>query len=60
MDSDVIYKFVFGLERLPFSWTLFPETYVIGLLGSSNVLHGDMSHQLVHRTESFVAGLFRV
>lgn len=56
----MIYKFVFGLERLPFSWTLFPETYVIGLLGSSNVLHGDMSHQLVHRTESFVAGLFRV
>lgn len=56
----MIYKFVFGLERLPFSWTLFPETYVIGLLGSSNVLHGDMSHQLVHRAESFVAGLFRV
>lgn len=53
-------QFVFGFERLAFSGTLFPEADMIGLLGSSNVLHRDMGDQLVHGAESFVARLFGV
>lgn len=55
VDADVVDQFVFGLERLPFPETLFPEADVVGLLGPANVLHGDVSHQLVHGAESFRA-----
>ena len=60
MYSDMIYKFVFGFERLPFSGALLPEADVVGLLRSPHMLHRQMGHQLVHRAKSFVARLFGV
>lgn len=58
VDSDVIHQFVLGFKRLPFPRTVLPEADVVTLLGSADVLHGDVSHQLVHAAESSAAALF--
>lgn len=60
MHSDVIYKFVFRFEGLPFSPALLPKTNMIRLLWTPDMLHREVSHELVHRAESFVARLFRI
>lgn len=56
----MIYKFVFGFERFPFSGALFPEADVVRLLGSPHMLHRQMGHELMHRAKSFVARLFGI
>ena len=58
--SDMIYKFVFGFERFSFSDALFPEADMVRLLRSTDMLHCQVGHELVHRAESFVASLFGV
>lgn len=55
MNADVIYKFVFGFEGLALAWTLLPEADVVGLLWAADVLHSDVSDQVVHGAESFGA-----
>lgn len=60
MHADVIYKFVFGFERLPFSGAVLPVANVVRLLRPPHMLHGQMGDELVHRAESFVARLFGV
>ena len=55
MHADVIYKFVLGFKGLALARTLLPEADVVGLLRASDVLHGDVRDQLVHRAESFGA-----
>lgn len=56
----MVHELIFGLERFSFPCALFPKTDVICLLGSADMLHGQVGDELVHGAESFVAGLFRV
>lgn len=60
VDPNVVYQFIFGLERLAFPRAVFPKADVISLLRSANVLYGDVRDQLVHRAKSFVAALLGV
>lgn len=60
MDPNVVNQFIFGLERLAFPGAVFPKADVICLLGSANMLNGDVRDQLVHGAKSFVAALLRV
>lgn len=59
VHSNVIYKFVFGFERFSFSGTFFPVTDMVCHLRSTDMLHGHMSYQLVHRAVSFRAEFLR-
>lgn len=51
VDPDVVDQFVLGLKGLQGSGTPFPQTGMIALLGSTNVLHGYVGHYFVHRVE---------
>ncbi len=48
MNSYVIDKLVFGLERLSFADTIVPVADVDILLGAAHMINGQMSHNLVH------------
>lgn len=60
VHSDMIHKFVLCFKRFSFPGTLFPKANVIRLFWSTNVLHRQVRHKLVHGAKSFVAGLFRI
>lgn len=60
MHPNVVHQFVFCLEWLALSAAVLPETYVVGLLRSTDMLHRDVRDQLVHGAKSFVATLLRV
>ena len=47
VDTDVIDEFVFGFERFASSWTVEPETCVIGYFRSADVFNGDVGHNFV-------------
>lgn len=56
----MIDQFVFRFEGLAFPGTLLPVADMVALLGSPNVLHGDVGDQLVHGAESFIATFFGI
>lgn len=60
MHPNVVDQFVFRLEGLALSGAVLPEADVVGLLGSADVLHGDVRDQFVHGAKSFVAALLGV
>lgn len=60
MNSDVIYKFVFGFKGLALARTLLPEADVVGLLWAPDVFHSDVRDQLVHGAESFGAEMWEL
>lgn len=51
VHANVVHQFVFGLESLFLSRAFFPKAHVVALLGSADVLRGDVRHQLVHCAE---------
>jgi len=57
VHSDVVDQLVLGFERLPFPQAFLPEADVGALLGSADVLHGDVVHQFVHGAVGLGAGL---
>ena len=60
VHPNVVHQFVFRLERFALPAAVLPETDVVRLLRSADVLHGDVRDQLVHGAKSFVAALFGV
>lgn len=60
VHPNVVHQFVFRLERFALPGAVLPETDVVGLLRSADVLHRDVRDQLVHGAESFVAALLGV
>lgn len=60
VHPNVVHQFVFRLERFALPRAVLPETDVVRLLGSADVLHRDVRDQLVHGAKSFVAALLRV
>ena len=46
---DVVDQLVLGLERLQKSTASAPHARVVGLFGTTHVVHGDVCHDLVHR-----------
>lgn len=57
VNSDVVDQFVLRFERLALARTFLPEADVRALLGSPDVLHGDVVDQLVHGAVRLRAGL---
>lgn len=55
VHANVVHQFVFGLEGLSLSRTFFPKAHVVALLGSADVLRGDVRHKLVHGAEGSAA-----
>ena len=47
VHPNVVHQLVLGLERLALAGTLLPKTRVVSLLGSADVLHGDVRHDVV-------------
>lgn len=60
VHTNVVNQFIFSLEGLAFPSAVFPEADMVCLLGSADVLHGDVCDQLVHGAKSFVAALLGV
>lgn len=60
MNSNVVHQFVFRLEWLALPAAVLPETDVVSLLRSPDMLHRDVRDQLVHGAKSFVATLLWV
>ena len=60
VHPNVVNQFVFRLERFALPGAILPEADVVGLLRSTDMLHGDVRDQLVHGAKSFVAALLRV
>lgn len=60
VHPNVVHQFVFRLEWFALPGAILPETDVVGLLRSTDMLHGDVRDQLVHGAKSFVATLLRV
>lgn len=59
MYADMIHQFILGLERTSTSRTAVPEARVSRALGSADMLHGQVRHNLVHGVEGFTARLAR-
>lgn len=59
VHPNVIYKLVLGFKRFAFPRTLFPKTYMVRLLWSSDVLHRHMRYKFVHGAVSFGAKFLR-
>ncbi len=55
VDPDVIDQLVLGFERFIFPGTTLPQTGMVGLFRSPNVLHCDVGDDLVHCREGLVA-----
>lgn len=55
VHANVVHQFVFGLEGLSLSRAFFPKAHVVGLLGSADMLRGDVRHQLMHGAEGSAA-----
>lgn len=60
VHSNVVHKFVLGLERAPIPGAVLPEAGVGGALGTPHVLHRQVGDDFVHAGEGLVAGLLRV
>lgn len=60
VHPNVVHQFVFRLERFALPGAILPETDVVGLLRSTDMLHRDVRDQLVHGAKSFVATLLWV
>lgn len=56
----MIHKFIFGLEGLQLPLTLLPVAGMIRLLGSPNMLHCQVRHNLVHRIERLITRFTRL
>lgn len=59
VHSNVIYKFVLGFKWFAFPRTLFPKTYMVRLLWSSDVLYRHMRYKFMHGAVSFGAKFLR-
>lgn len=56
MHADVVYKFIFGFERLASAQTLVPHAHMTQALEPGRyVLAGDVLHKLMHGAETLVA-----
>lgn len=53
VHPDVVHQLVFGLKRSPISWTSLPTTSMSRALRSTDVLHSQMSHNLMHAPKVF-------
>lgn len=53
VDSDVVYEFVLGFEGLALPGAVLPLTDMTRLLGARDVLHAQVSHQLMQAAERF-------
>ena len=60
VDPKVVDQFVLGFERFVLSAALLPVTGVIRLLGSTDVVNGQMSDDVVHGVEDLPAHLARL
>jgi len=60
VHPNVVHQFVFRFERFALPGAILPETDVVGLLRSTNMLHRDVRDQLMHGAKSFVATLLWV
>lgn len=59
VHTDMIHKFVLGLEGPTVPGTALPEAGVRRALGPADVLHSQVGHDLVHRRERLAARLPR-
>lgn len=57
MHSDMVHQLVLRLERTPIAATTQPEARVHRTLGSSDMLHRKMRHNILHRVERLAARL---
>ena len=60
VDPQVVDEFVLGFERLALPTALLPVTGVVRLLGSTDMVNGQMSDDVVHGVEDLPAHLARL
>ena len=60
MNTNVVDQLVLGLERLPLSNTILPKANMNILVGPTDMVDGQMRHDLVHPVKHSIAHFLRV